>query len=290
MRTFGYPPIETKGLFGKGKVDGVITHEDGRTLIQLDSRQITPGFSGAPVWDENTGMVIGMVTEIVNPDRYGRLEEVAFATPGKAIKPDFHEMHPKILWRILKKIWLWWQSFRYKTRIAISVVGLTLVIFTTMFLLFQRAPRSVCPCSGNTDTEVIICLIQAEAEAVLIGSNGGSEEGIAIIQDIFDENALIRDEASGEEWFDPVARYQTLFTNAHYISAENVEIQPAGPGITDDTAWFTSESWGEFIVNGNSVSYSQKPREGHWTFRRKDSSCWIITKFVFNASDVSFPP
>jgi hypothetical protein len=93
VRTFGHPKIKTVGLHGKGIVDGIIQFNDGRTLIQIDSRQITSGFSGAPLWDEKTGAVIGMVTSIARPDYYGRLGEVAFATRTEdlvAVCPKLH--------------------------------------------------------------------------------------------------------------------------------------------------------------------------------------------------------
>ena len=119
----------------------------------------------------------------------------------------------------------------------------------------------------------------------------GGKEGIAIIQGIFEKNAYILDAASGEEWHDSTARYEALFANADYLEAKNIEIQPAGAGVTQDVAWFTSESQGRLIASdGTEVSYARTPHECHWTLRKNSAGCWVITKFVFNASDVPFPP
>jgi PAS domain S-box-containing protein len=54
--------------------------------LQLDSRQVTPGFSGAPVYDEVTKRVVGMVVAITPPDEYQRLGTTAFAIPPETIR------------------------------------------------------------------------------------------------------------------------------------------------------------------------------------------------------------
>ena len=150
-------------------------------------------------------------------------------------------------------------------------------VISTPTCLYQR----------TTDAATIIHLIQLEAEVVVIGG----KEGIAIIQGIFEKNAYILDAASGEEWHDSTARYEALFANADYLEAKNIEIQPAGAGVTQDVAWFTSESQGRLIASdGTEVSYARTPHECHWTLRKNSAGCWVITKFVFNASDVPFPP
>ena len=129
----------------------------------------------------------------------------------------------------------------------------------------------------------MLTAIQAEAEAV-------NSKDISIIQAIFSAGAHIRDESNDEDWYDPVTRYETLFSNADYISALNLAIQPAGSGITGNVAWFTSESQGQCCVDGECASYFREPHECHWTLQKNSSGCWVITEFVFNASDVPFPP
>jgi WD40 repeat protein/archaellum biogenesis ATPase FlaH len=67
FETYGFPSgHSTNGLFGTGKVTGIISQDN--SLIQLSSPQIVPGFSGGPILDCNTGFVIGMTIEKVTPD------------------------------------------------------------------------------------------------------------------------------------------------------------------------------------------------------------------------------
>jgi Novel STAND NTPase 1/Trypsin-like peptidase domain len=82
VRSFGYPGAtgEVDGLRGGGRVLGLV-RESGRPLLQLQSSEITSGFSGGPLWDCHKRRVIGVVTSVLKPDRYGRLVETAFATP-----------------------------------------------------------------------------------------------------------------------------------------------------------------------------------------------------------------
>ena len=52
---------------------------------QVKSSEITPGFSGGPVFDEQARRVVGMVTSIAAPDKFGRLSETAFVTPAETL-------------------------------------------------------------------------------------------------------------------------------------------------------------------------------------------------------------
>jgi tetratricopeptide (TPR) repeat protein len=91
VRAFGYPKVgKVEGLWGPGELVDHVTETDQatkveRVLMQLRSAEITVGFSGGPVWDEETGWVIGMITDIAPQDRYGKLEEVAFAVPAETL-------------------------------------------------------------------------------------------------------------------------------------------------------------------------------------------------------------
>ena len=72
LTTFGFPdakPVE--GMAGKCEVVGRTT-ERGFPVLQLRSSEVTPGFSGAPVLDEDLHVVIGMVTSIAAQDQYGK--------------------------------------------------------------------------------------------------------------------------------------------------------------------------------------------------------------------------
>lgn len=86
FRTFGFPdakPVE--GMVGHCEIIGHTT-EAGFPVLQLRSSEVSPGFSGAPMWDNNLGMVVGMVVSIVRPDRYGRMAQTAFIIPVETLR------------------------------------------------------------------------------------------------------------------------------------------------------------------------------------------------------------
>ncbi len=78
FETFGFPPISKEGMWGSGQILGMLTIQ-GASMIQLRSQEVTTGFSGAPVWDQDIRQVIGMVSAITPPDQYGRQRETVFA-------------------------------------------------------------------------------------------------------------------------------------------------------------------------------------------------------------------
>lgn len=86
VRTFGFlaqKPIE--GLPGDGRIIGGTT-EAGSPVLIIESKQITSGFSGAPLLDTHTRRVIGMVTSILIPDQFSHVNDVASATRSEIIK------------------------------------------------------------------------------------------------------------------------------------------------------------------------------------------------------------
>src|SRR5215470_19756986 len=86
VRTFGFPEVKAvDGLPGKGEVIGSTTENRFRVLM-IRSQEITPGFSGAPVFDTLTGRVIGMVSSITPPDQYHRQGTTAFAIPIETLR------------------------------------------------------------------------------------------------------------------------------------------------------------------------------------------------------------
>jgi WD40 repeat protein len=100
FETFGFPEANPdEGLWGKGE----ILHETtlgGVRVLQLQSQEVTPGFSGAPIWNTATQRVVGMVTAITNPDDYGRLRDTAFATLSEVLLdvwPDLPLTQPSLL-------------------------------------------------------------------------------------------------------------------------------------------------------------------------------------------------
>ena len=91
---FGYPETgEIEGIGGTGHVVRQV-RASGRPLLQLDSTEITSGFSGGPLWDRQKRRVIGMVTSIAKPDRYGKLGETAFATPTEVLQEICPALEP----------------------------------------------------------------------------------------------------------------------------------------------------------------------------------------------------
>jgi V8-like Glu-specific endopeptidase/KaiC/GvpD/RAD55 family RecA-like ATPase len=92
FQTFGFPKGHGKdGLGGYGKV-GDALDKDGQSLIQITSEEVTLGFSGAPIWDDKTQRVIGMVTSRTEPDGAGRLEKTAFFTPSEVLQKICSEL------------------------------------------------------------------------------------------------------------------------------------------------------------------------------------------------------
>jgi WD40 repeat protein len=87
FKTYGFPDARAvEGLWGYGTI-GDSVPEAGRYLLQLtNAAEITPGFSGAPVLDNLTRRIVGMVTAITAPDQYGRLAQTAFITPSEVLR------------------------------------------------------------------------------------------------------------------------------------------------------------------------------------------------------------
>jgi len=82
FRSLGYPEVgDYVGLVADGTINAVIRKADGRQMIQLTSSQLAQGHSGAPVWDEAQGCVIGMVSEVYHAGQDNKNRDTAFATP-----------------------------------------------------------------------------------------------------------------------------------------------------------------------------------------------------------------
>jgi|GEM_PF-850110 len=84
-RTFGYPAEGGgKGIFASGKIEG---QEQG--ALQISSNKITHGYSGAPLWDESLGGVVGMVNAGFEFGLDKKLGDVVFAIPVEALQAAF---------------------------------------------------------------------------------------------------------------------------------------------------------------------------------------------------------
>ncbi len=87
---FGYPAIAFEGLNGAGTIMGW-TREKGKAfeVLQLDSDQVTHGFSGAPVWDETLNVVVGMLQQGIKQEEIGR---PSFALPIEVIQSLYPDL------------------------------------------------------------------------------------------------------------------------------------------------------------------------------------------------------
>ncbi|MER7762897.1 serine protease, partial [Streptomyces sp. NPDC097619] len=96
--TYGFPRNARQGgHFGTVRIGRLLEgagDEAGTVpLLQLsEANAVTEGFSGGPVLDEVTGLVIGMTTAITGADRHGRGAEVAYATPARTLRA----LHPEL--------------------------------------------------------------------------------------------------------------------------------------------------------------------------------------------------
>ncbi|WP_277347437.1 trypsin-like peptidase domain-containing protein [Streptomyces sp. JB150] len=95
VRSFGFPAqAPPEGHFGFGVTGDLLPAARGRGAhLQLtDANDLTTGFSGGPVLDEVTGLVIGMLTEITAPDAYERGLGIAYVTPTSVLREVLPEL------------------------------------------------------------------------------------------------------------------------------------------------------------------------------------------------------
>ena len=88
VRTFGFPlNAPALGHHGYAVVSHRLTSDTGQALVQLrQASEISEGFSGAPVLDERTGLVIGMIHSVSPPDQLARGTATAYLTPVERLR------------------------------------------------------------------------------------------------------------------------------------------------------------------------------------------------------------
>ncbi|WP_307822008.1 nSTAND1 domain-containing NTPase [Streptomyces coffeae] len=89
VASFGFPSQAPQGgHFGYGTAGNLLQGPDGvGPLLQLTgANDLTTGFSGGPVVDEVTGLVIGMVTSITSPDSHLKGLGIAYCTPMEVLR------------------------------------------------------------------------------------------------------------------------------------------------------------------------------------------------------------
>ncbi|MFE7491064.1 trypsin-like peptidase domain-containing protein, partial [Kitasatospora sp. NPDC057541] len=89
VRSFGFPvQAPPGGHYGFATAGGILPPADevGELLQLTDANDLTQGFSGGPVLDETTGLVVGMLTSIAHHDSHNRGQEIAYATPTAVLR------------------------------------------------------------------------------------------------------------------------------------------------------------------------------------------------------------
>jgi WD40 repeat protein len=94
FQTFGFPVLdEITGVHADGIILGTVT-ENGQSLLQLRSEELQQGHSGAPVWDKNRRLVVGMVVSVSQPPLGGKSQNTAFAIPTETLLEVCPEVRP----------------------------------------------------------------------------------------------------------------------------------------------------------------------------------------------------
>ena len=97
---YGHPDLGLfKELNGIGKIIGWISTPNGDKLLQLKSDEITSGFSGAPVWDDELEVVVGIMQQGIKDESIGR---PAFAIPIELANEVVKELQPDLRLKIKK--------------------------------------------------------------------------------------------------------------------------------------------------------------------------------------------
>lgn len=94
FQAFGYPTVgAVEGIYARGEILGMVM-ENGQRLLQLRSAELNQGHSGAPVWDEKRGVVVGIVVSVYKADISGKLRDTAFAIPSETLWQVCPEISP----------------------------------------------------------------------------------------------------------------------------------------------------------------------------------------------------
>lgn len=95
IRIFGFARSDS-GVWASGKLLGRITSKNGNSLLQINASKISPGFTGAPVLDEATNTVIGMVSAYTSVGQSSRPDEPVFAIPAEVFIPIIQDVSVRI--------------------------------------------------------------------------------------------------------------------------------------------------------------------------------------------------
>lgn len=85
--TFGYPLVGTiQGVRAKGEARGRVQDETGLSFLQLDSKEVANGMSGAPVVDTASQQVVGMISGGFNLAGSAKLRDLVLAVPTEIVQ------------------------------------------------------------------------------------------------------------------------------------------------------------------------------------------------------------
>ncbi|MFD9561285.1 serine protease [Streptomyces sp. NPDC059994] len=94
--SFGFPSSTFDGGHeGTATAGGPLRVLDHWLLQLHDANTVARGFSGGPVVDTRTGLVIGMVTSLPGADPYQRGLNTAYATPGEILREVWPALKPQ---------------------------------------------------------------------------------------------------------------------------------------------------------------------------------------------------
>jgi WD40 repeat protein/energy-coupling factor transporter ATP-binding protein EcfA2 len=93
VRAFGFPQqAPPEGHFGHATAGELLPGPHGGLLQLSDANDVTVLFSGSPVVEDDSGLVLGMITQITGADPYARGVNVAYATPTETLRTVFPEL------------------------------------------------------------------------------------------------------------------------------------------------------------------------------------------------------
>jgi hypothetical protein len=145
------------------------------------------------------------------------------------------------------------------------------IIILAIVILFLPSPTAGQCLSSALD------LIDDERQAVL-------DENLGVIAKIYDPHAIIRNDATGEQWDNPEAYYSAKFRNE--IHCEIVHEDFRVITLTSDTALITTHSrgfWGWQSEDRCTMRYGDEtpPNHEEWYFSQEHGR-WRIVRFIFN--------
>jgi|GEM_PF-814597 len=159
---------------------------------------------------------------------------------------------------------------------ATATATLSPIPTPTSTVTLTPTPTPTCAVKAVTDAETLFALIDAEAQAVL-------GENMELIRNIFAPYAIIRNEATDQEWSSPEVYYIEKFRNEVHCKAKHYDYRILK--LTDEEALVSTGSRGKWgwQAEGCTRTYENPPGADQWHFRKNAFGCWQIVRFTYNA-------